>query len=86
MALYDPERAAAPAKVRVQFDFTPEALSRLDELKDKSGAATRAETLRNALRFYEWLLDVLEPDSTIRINDKNDELVSQFRAKLLFNK
>ena len=85
MSLYEQPAvtSAAPGKIRVQFDFTQEALQRLDELKQHTGAATRAETIRDALRFYEWLVDVAEPDSTIKVTDKEDQLVSQFKAKLL---
>lgn len=42
-------------KVRIQFDFTPEAAERLDELVLESGSASRAELLRNALKLYDEL-------------------------------
>jgi len=71
------------SKERLQFDFSPEALQRLDSMKEKTGAATRAETVRNALRLYEWFIDEVDPESTIKIFDKNNELVSAFKAKLL---
>jgi metal-responsive CopG/Arc/MetJ family transcriptional regulator len=70
-------------KIRVQFEFTPEALQRLDELKAATGASTRAETIRDALRLYEWFVDVADRNSTIKIVDENNEVVSQFKAKLL---
>lgn len=70
-------------KERVQFDFSPEALQRLDEIKLKIGAATRAETVRNALRLYEWFVNETEPESTIKILDKNNQVTSIFKAKLL---
>ena len=70
-------------KERVQFDFTPEALQRLDEIKQKSGASTRAETVRKALRAYEWLVNELDPESTIKVFDKNNEITSVLRASLL---
>jgi hypothetical protein len=55
-------------KERVQFDFSLDALHRLDALKEKTDAATRAETVRNALRIYEWLIsevDEVEYGNTI---------------------
>ena len=71
-------------KERVQFDFTPEALERLDEIKKKTGARTRAETIRNALRIYEWFVDEAGPNSTIKIfNNEEDVPTSSFKAKLL---
>lgn len=44
-------------KHRLQFDISPEALKELDQLREESGAATRAELLRNALRVYSWFLE-----------------------------
>ena len=70
-------------KIRLQFDFTPEALARLDEIKKVIHASTRAQTLRNALTLYEWFIDVSEPDSSIMIVNKDNEVISQFKAKLL---
>jgi metal-responsive CopG/Arc/MetJ family transcriptional regulator len=43
-------------KYRIQFDLTAEALQRLDEIKEKAKAGTRAEAVRNALRLYAWYL------------------------------
>jgi len=70
-------------KERVQFDFSLEALQRLDDIKQKTGAATRAETVRNALRLYEWLVSEVDPNSTITVVDKDNEVTSIFKAKLL---
>ncbi len=74
---------AEKQKERVQFDFSPEALQRLDEIKRKTGAATRAETVRNALRLYEWFVNEVDPDSTIQVIDKDNEITSRFKATLL---
>lgn len=41
-------------RVRVQFDFSPEALELLDQLCSQSQKKTRAELVRDALRLYEW--------------------------------
>jgi metal-responsive CopG/Arc/MetJ family transcriptional regulator len=71
-------------KERVQFDFTPEALRRLDAIKEKTGATSRAETLRNALRLYEWFINETNPESTVKILDKEGEVVSVFKAMLLY--
>jgi phage terminase large subunit-like protein len=42
---------------RLQLDFSPEAYSRLLEVRRKSDARTNAEVVRNALRVYEWFLE-----------------------------
>jgi len=70
-------------KERLQFDFSPEALQRLDDIKNKTQATTGAETVRNALRVYEWLVNDVDPDNIIKIFDKKNKLVSSFSAKLL---
>jgi hypothetical protein len=57
--------------VRVQFDFSSDALQRLDNLKAKTDAATRAETVRNALRLYEWFVSVVGPNDTIEVISKD---------------
>jgi metal-responsive CopG/Arc/MetJ family transcriptional regulator len=71
-------------KERLQFDFSTEALKRLDDIKDKTDASTRAEAVRNALRLYEWLVNEVDPDYTIKVYDKKNKLVSSFTARLLF--
>lgn len=71
------------AKVRVQFEFTLEALARLDALKEVTDAPTRAEIVRKALRLYEWFVNEARSDNTIMSVDRNGELVSQFPASLL---
>jgi len=68
---------------RVQLDFSPEALQRLEEIKVMSGAGSRAEAIRNSLRLYEWFVNEVEPDSTIKIINSNNVVVSQFKAKIL---
>jgi hypothetical protein len=72
-------------KTRVQFDFTSEALDRLDVMKDKTHVKTRAEVIRNALRLFEWFVEEANIDSTVKIVDKDDEIISQVPAKLILN-
>ncbi len=70
-------------KVRVQFEFTLEALARLDAMKEVADAPTRAEIVRRALRLYEWFVNEARSDNTIISMDSNGEIVSQFPASLL---
>lgn len=74
---------AEKQKERVQFDFFPEALQRLDSIKDKTEAATRAEVIRNALKVYEWLVNDLDPDSTIKVLDKSNNEIAIIKTSLL---
>jgi metal-responsive CopG/Arc/MetJ family transcriptional regulator len=70
-------------KERLQFDFTSEAVARLDNLRELSGVSSRAEVIRNALRVYEWFMTEIQPEDTIHIFNKDKEMVSNFKAKLL---
>jgi metal-responsive CopG/Arc/MetJ family transcriptional regulator len=42
---------------RVQFDFQPEAIDRLDDLVVETGAASRAEVVRRALALFDRVLE-----------------------------
>lgn len=42
---------------RVQLEMPPQAMERLQRLKDKTEAASYAEVIRNALRLFEALVD-----------------------------
>lgn len=68
--------------VRVQFDFSQEALRRLDAIKARILATTRAETVRAALRFYEWFLNEIDPDNIIIIQDKDGKELTKAKASL----
>jgi len=54
-------------------------------LKDETGASTRAETIRQALRLYDWFIHETTPDSTIKITDNEGNVTSIFKASLLHN-
>ena len=69
---------AKPAtKQRVQFDFSVDALKRLESMQALLDAPTKAEVVRNALKVYEWLLTQIDRDGTIEIQDKDGK--TQFR-------
>ncbi len=70
-------------KERVQFDFAPEALDRIDDMKDRIGATTRAEVIRQALRVLEWFITETEPNDTITISNSDNEIIAKFKARLL---
>lgn len=80
-----PKSASKPAvktKERVQFDFSEEMLQKLDAIMKKTGVATRAEAVRNALRVYDWFVDT-DPDNNIKVIGENNEIIQAFKAKLL---
>ena len=68
-------------KTRVQFDFGPTAIARLDALKDKMETASYAEVLRNALKIYDWLVNEAGEEArvVVRKPDGTTELVKVFQ-------
>ena len=57
-------------KTRVQFDFSERALKRLDELTKATGASSRAEAVRHALQWYDWLVRLHEEGATFYAKPK----------------
>ncbi len=72
-------------KQRVQFDFTPEALERLDRLEESTGASTRAEVIRNALKLYDWFVSKIKSDYVVEIRDEANEVVFRIPARVLIS-
>ena len=68
-------------KTRLQFDFSEEAIAELDNLQEKTGLPTRAELIRQSLRFLQWMLnEATENDATFLIekDGKLREIVFPF--------
>ena len=61
---------------RVQLEMPPQAMDRLQRLKEKSEAASYAEVIRNALRLYEALVDEHEQGSEFSLKRPNGEIVA----------
>lgn len=49
-------KANEAERQRVQLDFSPEAMERLQEIKKLADVKTNAEVVRNAIRLYDWYL------------------------------
>ena len=60
---------------RVQLEMPPQAMARLQKLKDRSEAASYAEVIRNALRLYEALVDEHEKGSEFSLKRATGETV-----------
>ena len=69
------------SKTRVQLDFAPRSMERLNALKGKTGASSLSEVVKNALRIYEVLIEETEAGKEFLIRDK-DGVVSIFRLFL----
>ncbi|MHC4663039.1 MAG: ribbon-helix-helix protein, CopG family [Planctomycetota bacterium] len=61
-------------KKRLQFDFTLEAVDRIDELAGKLNASSRAEVVRRALSLLEHVIDVASDESVVMVKDKSGNL------------
>jgi len=72
-------------KQRVQFDFSAEALKRLEDLKEHTDASTKAEVVRNALKLYEWFVSQVDPEFVIEVKDKAGNTVFRIPAKVLLS-
>jgi hypothetical protein len=75
------DKAKGVKKNRVQLDFPPRAMERLNTLKTKTEASSYAEVVKNALRLYEALIEEDESGKQFLTRDKNG-VVSPFRLFL----
>jgi hypothetical protein len=73
--------AVTHKKNRVQLDFPPRAMERLNALKAKTEATSYAEVVKNALRIYEALIEESEAGNQFLTRDQQG-LVSPFRLFL----
>jgi hypothetical protein len=77
-----PEGEAAPtgegerSTTRVQLELPPQAMERLQRLKDKTEAASYAEVIRNALRVFEALVQEHESGAEFALKRPNGETVA----------
>lgn len=61
---------------RVQLELPPQAMDRLQRLKDRTEAASYAEVIRNALRLFEALLDEHEKGAEFSLKRADGETVA----------
>jgi hypothetical protein len=69
-----------PSRIRVQIDFAPGAFDELVELQDRTGAPSRGETLKYALRTLQWLSNAVDEYGTLIIerNGERERVVFPF--------
>jgi len=60
---------------RVQLEMPPQAMERLQKLKDKTEAASYAEVIRNALRLFEALVEEHEKGAEFSLRRPDGEIV-----------
>ena len=64
------------ATTRVQLEMPPQAMDRLQRLKDRTEAASYAEVIRNALRLFEALVDEHEKGAEFSLKNSDGETVA----------
>ena len=64
------------ATTRVQLELPPQAMERLQRLKEKTEAASYAEVIRNALRLLEALVDEHEKGAEFALKRPDGETVA----------
>ena len=64
------------ATTRVQLELPPQAMERLQRLKEKTEAASYAEVIRNALRLLEALVEEHEKGSEFALKRPDGETVA----------
>ncbi len=67
--------AGERATTRVQLEMPPQAMERLQKLKERIEAASYAEVIRNALRLFEALVDEHEKGSDFFLKRADGEIV-----------
>lgn len=58
-------------KCRVQLDFAPKSMTRLNILKEKTESTSYVEVVKNALQLYEALIEETEKGTVFLTRDKN---------------
>jgi hypothetical protein len=61
---------------RVQLEMPPQAMERLQRLKEKTEAASYAEVIRNALRVFEALVQEHEAGAEFSLKKASGETVA----------
>ena len=60
---------------RVQLEMPPQAMVRLQKMKERTEAASYAEVIRNALRLYEALVEEHEKGAEFSLKRADGETV-----------
>src|SRR5215831_21271125 len=71
-----PGEGGERSTTRVQLEMPPQAMERLQRLKDKTEAASYAEVIRNALRLFEALVEEHEKGSEFALKRADGETVT----------
>lgn len=71
-----------PKETRIAFDVEPKALKQIDELAEKTGAASRADLFRDSLRLFSWWTEKQDEGYDVVLRkDGEDTVVELKRVK-----
>ena len=73
------------SKPRVQFEFSPEAFKRLEDMREKLNAPTKAEVLRKSLKLFEWFSNEVDQDYVIEVQDEKGNAIFRIPVKVLLS-
>jgi hypothetical protein len=70
------DATAERATTRVQLEMPPQAMERLQRLKERTEAASYAEVIRNALRLFEALIAEHEKGAEFALKQPTGDFVA----------
>jgi Arc/MetJ-type ribon-helix-helix transcriptional regulator len=76
MAAREGSNGSERSTTRVQLEMPPQAMERLQRLKEKTEAASYAEVIRNALRLFEALIEEHSKGSEFALRRTDGETVA----------
>lgn len=59
---------------RLQFDFSEDAVNRLQFLAEMTESSTKAEVVRRSLRFYEYAVKMMHDGYVLELKKENDKI------------
>jgi len=67
--------AVVTDKLRLQFDFSPDAVRDLDELKKEMGLTSRVDVVKHALGLLQWVVRMRQRGAELLIEEKGEHRV-----------
>ncbi len=61
-------------KLRLQFDFSPEAAKDLEKLKNDMGLTSRVNVVKQALGLLQWIVEKRKGGAVLLIEEKGKQL------------
>ena len=59
---------------RLQFDFSEDAVKRLNRLELLTESATKAEVVRKSIKFYEYAVNMLNEGYVLELKKEDDKI------------